>query len=235
MQDTTVGHGARDSGLCEDSGEHGHSSAGNTREVRCCDRLCAITKLGNRTRAQRPADPASWELLKQVIDAANVSIPVIVNGDVFKHEDVARVKLATGTRRWMTGVTSVIDRTDLSWHFWQVPTRSWLREERVWICPCSARNKSARTRWWKIICAWYVHSAPVTEFQTCSQLTSSCTAQAIKYDAVFPNAKYVLQHMTHEAEIWPLSTPHGHALNVSKKYQDLWYVRTQSIACVNQY
>lgn len=69
----------------------------HARYVVAIDR--AITKLGNRTRAQRPADPASWELLKQVIDAANVSIPVIVNGDVFKHEDVARVKLATGTRR----------------------------------------------------------------------------------------------------------------------------------------
>jgi hypothetical protein len=82
-----------------------------------------------------------------------------------------------------------------------------------------------------------VHSAPVTKFEPNKVVTNAppCTAQAIKYDAVFPNAKYVLQHMTHEAEIWPLSTPHGHALNVSKKYQDLWYVRTQSIACVNQY
>jgi tRNA-dihydrouridine synthase 2 len=127
-----------------------------------------------RTRAQRPADPASWELLKQVIDAANVSIPVIVNGDVFKHEDVARVKLATGA-------------------------------DSVMIARGACMNLSVFGK----------------KQVSTDEVMKDYLRMAIKYDAVFPNAKYVLQHMTHEAEIWPLSTPHGHALNVSKKYQDL--------------
>ncbi|KAJ1921285.1 tRNA-dihydrouridine synthase 2 [Tieghemiomyces parasiticus] len=48
-----------------------------------------------RTRDERPRDPAHWDRLRLVTDAIK-SIPVIVNGDVFKHEDIAQAKEITG-------------------------------------------------------------------------------------------------------------------------------------------
>ncbi|KAJ1982723.1 tRNA-dihydrouridine synthase 2 [Dimargaris verticillata] len=48
-----------------------------------------------RTRDERPAQPAHWDRLKPIVDAVT-TIPVIVNGDVFRYEDIARAKEITG-------------------------------------------------------------------------------------------------------------------------------------------
>ena len=48
-----------------------------------------------RRREQRPRDPASWEGIRQAVEAVP-GLPVIANGDVFSYSDVARVRRATG-------------------------------------------------------------------------------------------------------------------------------------------
>ncbi|KAJ1971901.1 tRNA-dihydrouridine synthase 2 [Dimargaris xerosporica] len=48
-----------------------------------------------RTRDERPVQPAHWDRLKPIVDAVT-TIPVIVNGDVFRFEDIARAKEITG-------------------------------------------------------------------------------------------------------------------------------------------
>jgi len=47
---------------------------------------------------ERPRDPAHWDLMRELIEVGQsaISIPLIVNGDVFKHDDIARVKAQTG-------------------------------------------------------------------------------------------------------------------------------------------
>eukprot|EP01113_Clastostelium_recurvatum_P034303 TRINITY_DN4639_c0_g1_i2.p1 TRINITY_DN4639_c0_g1~~TRINITY_DN4639_c0_g1_i2.p1 ORF type:complete len:385 (-),score=63.70 TRINITY_DN4639_c0_g1_i2:91-1245(-) len=46
--------------------------------------------------SDRPRDPARWDFVRDVIQAANLDIPVIINGDIFKYEDFARVREHTG-------------------------------------------------------------------------------------------------------------------------------------------
>ncbi|KAG0171070.1 tRNA-dihydrouridine(20) synthase [NAD(P)+]-like [Apophysomyces sp. BC1034] len=48
-----------------------------------------------RTRDQRPTQKANWEALKDIVQTVK-TIPVVVNGDVFTYEDIARVKEFTG-------------------------------------------------------------------------------------------------------------------------------------------
>ena len=47
-----------------------------------------------RLREQRPREPASWAGIRDVAEALDV--PVLANGDVFEHADIARVRQATG-------------------------------------------------------------------------------------------------------------------------------------------
>ncbi|MCL7041210.1 hypothetical protein MKW94_028908 [Papaver nudicaule] len=49
----------------------------------------------------RPRDPAKWNEITDVVAA--LSIPVIVNGDVFEYEDFQRIKAATGASSVMVG------------------------------------------------------------------------------------------------------------------------------------
>eukprot|EP00002_Diphylleia_rotans_P041244 TRINITY_DN9992_c0_g1_i1.p1 TRINITY_DN9992_c0_g1~~TRINITY_DN9992_c0_g1_i1.p1 ORF type:complete len:343 (+),score=57.71 TRINITY_DN9992_c0_g1_i1:66-1094(+) len=44
--------------------------------------------------SQRPREPAHWDLLAPVVQS--VQIPIIANGDVFKWEDVEKIKAETG-------------------------------------------------------------------------------------------------------------------------------------------
>mmetsp|Transcript_18101 Transcript_18101/g.30439 ORF Transcript_18101/g.30439 Transcript_18101/m.30439 type:complete len:425 (+) Transcript_18101:362-1636(+) len=57
---------------------------------------CGVTAMGLHGRyvPQRPREAAHWSLIKEVV--ANMSIPVIANGDVFKHEDFQRIRDETG-------------------------------------------------------------------------------------------------------------------------------------------
>ncbi|KAI9297295.1 FMN-linked oxidoreductase [Neoconidiobolus thromboides FSU 785] len=48
-----------------------------------------------RTRDERPAQPAHWEELKYIVDQVK-SIPIIANGDLFRPEDIVKVKEQTG-------------------------------------------------------------------------------------------------------------------------------------------
>eukprot|EP01116_Phalansterium_solitarium_P001844 TRINITY_DN11665_c0_g1_i1.p1 TRINITY_DN11665_c0_g1~~TRINITY_DN11665_c0_g1_i1.p1 ORF type:complete len:378 (-),score=75.85 TRINITY_DN11665_c0_g1_i1:122-1255(-) len=47
---------------------------------------------------ERPRDPAHWDLMREIIEVGQsaINVPLIVNGDVFKHEDIAKVKQLTG-------------------------------------------------------------------------------------------------------------------------------------------
>ena len=50
-----------------------------------------------RTRDMRKEVPAKWEEIKAIVDGANLSIPLILNGDVFQHSDIEKARQATGT------------------------------------------------------------------------------------------------------------------------------------------
>ncbi|KAK9767041.1 tRNA-dihydrouridine synthase 2 [Basidiobolus ranarum] len=52
-----------------------------------------------RTKDERPKEPGHWDYFTDIVKA--VDIPVIANGDIFKYEDIARVKE-------MTNVSSVM-------------------------------------------------------------------------------------------------------------------------------
>lgn len=45
---------------------------------------------------ERPRDPAHWDTMKLITAQSAVNVPLIVNGDVFKYSDIARVKEETG-------------------------------------------------------------------------------------------------------------------------------------------
>jgi len=49
-----------------------------------------------RKTPERPKDPAHWDSLQEIIQLGNFSIPIIANGDVFKHDDIVKVKQQTG-------------------------------------------------------------------------------------------------------------------------------------------
>lgn len=49
----------------------------------------------------RPRDPANWEKARSVIEASNLNIPVIINGDVNNYDDIAKIKLATNANSVM--------------------------------------------------------------------------------------------------------------------------------------
>ena len=44
-----------------------------------------------RTVDERPKDKAHWEAFKPIVES--VSIPIILNGDIFTREDIEKVKL----------------------------------------------------------------------------------------------------------------------------------------------
>ena len=65
----------------------------------------------NRTKDERPKDPAHWNAIKEIVSTCRLSIPLIVsaleslesyyflskaNGDVFQYSDIAKVKEETG-------------------------------------------------------------------------------------------------------------------------------------------
>lgn len=58
---------------------------------------------------ERPKDPARWTELKEVLDAANLDIPVIVNGDVFCFADIQRARETTGASSVMIGRGAMAD------------------------------------------------------------------------------------------------------------------------------
>jgi tRNA-dihydrouridine synthase 2 len=45
---------------------------------------------------ERPRDPAHWDSMKLITAQSAVNVPLIVNGDVFKYSDIAKVKEETG-------------------------------------------------------------------------------------------------------------------------------------------
>jgi len=49
-----------------------------------------------RTREMRKEVPARWEEIKAIVDHANLSVPLIHNGDIFQHGDIQRARDATG-------------------------------------------------------------------------------------------------------------------------------------------
>jgi tRNA-dihydrouridine synthase 2 len=49
-----------------------------------------------RLREERPAQPAHWDCMKSVVEHANLSIPLVVNGDVYTAQDVSDVLERTG-------------------------------------------------------------------------------------------------------------------------------------------
>jgi len=45
---------------------------------------------------ERPRDSAHWDLATEVIANCGLNIPIIINGDVYSHGDIAKVKTQTG-------------------------------------------------------------------------------------------------------------------------------------------
>ncbi|EFA75149.1 tRNA-dihydrouridine synthase 2-like protein [Heterostelium album PN500] len=54
-----------------------------------------------RTIPERPRDPAHWDRLKNILDNAKFSVPIIANGDIFVNEDIEKVKKMTGANSVM--------------------------------------------------------------------------------------------------------------------------------------
>ena len=57
--------------------------------------------LHGRFVAQRPRDPAHWDLIKHVVES--VKCPMIANGDVFEYADFDKIRLQTGAAGAMCG------------------------------------------------------------------------------------------------------------------------------------
>ena len=61
---------------------------------------CSIEFIVNSKRhiAERPRDPAHWDWMKEITELAKscIQAPLIINGDVFKHEDIQASKEKTG-------------------------------------------------------------------------------------------------------------------------------------------
>jgi len=49
-----------------------------------------------RTTPERPRDMAHWDVLQEIIASKPINIPIIANGDVFAHEDIAKIRGFTG-------------------------------------------------------------------------------------------------------------------------------------------
>ena len=64
------------------------------RQMESCG-IDAIAVHG-RLRSHRPTDPAHWDEIRPICES--LRIPVLANGDVFDHADVARICRATGAR-----------------------------------------------------------------------------------------------------------------------------------------
>ncbi|KAI3987575.1 hypothetical protein MKX01_021487 [Papaver californicum] len=81
----------------------------------------------------RPRDPAKWNEITDVVAA--LSIPVIVNGDVFEYEDFQRIKVATGA-------SSVMVARGALWNAsiffpegklpWEEVKREYVRKSFIW-------------------------------------------------------------------------------------------------------
>ncbi|KAJ1782559.1 tRNA-dihydrouridine synthase 2, partial [Coemansia sp. RSA 2399] len=54
-----------------------------------------------RTKDMRPREKALWHRLRKIVDAVP-DLPVVLNGDIFEHEDVQRAKDLTGATSVMT-------------------------------------------------------------------------------------------------------------------------------------
>ncbi|KYQ90885.1 tRNA-dihydrouridine synthase 2-like protein [Tieghemostelium lacteum] len=58
---------------------------------------CGVKAIGVHTRTipERPRDSAHWDRLKNILENASFSVPIIANGSIFKHDDMERVKTET--------------------------------------------------------------------------------------------------------------------------------------------
>eukprot|EP01112_Ceratiomyxa_fruticulosa_P014645 TRINITY_DN4211_c1_g1_i1.p1 TRINITY_DN4211_c1_g1~~TRINITY_DN4211_c1_g1_i1.p1 ORF type:complete len:432 (-),score=69.03 TRINITY_DN4211_c1_g1_i1:52-1347(-) len=80
------------------------------------DLLKAVSQTGvpaiaihSRYIHERPTDPSHWDLLKAVVEGANLDIPLIANGDIFRFEDIQKVKSQTGVSSVMIARGAIIN------------------------------------------------------------------------------------------------------------------------------
>ncbi|KAH9300807.1 hypothetical protein KI387_012390, partial [Taxus chinensis] len=94
--------------------------------------VSAIAVHGRKV-ADRPRDPAQWDVIAQVVSA--LSIPVIANGDVFDYIDFQKIKDATGASSVMVGRGALwnasIFRPEGTFP-WEDVKREYLRKSLFW-------------------------------------------------------------------------------------------------------
>ncbi|RZC48375.1 hypothetical protein C5167_041315 [Papaver somniferum] len=81
----------------------------------------------------RPRDPARWNEITDVVAA--LSIPVIVNGDVFEYEDFQRIKGATGASSVMVARGALWNASIFSPEGklpWEEVKREYVRKSFIW-------------------------------------------------------------------------------------------------------
>ncbi|RZC47023.1 hypothetical protein C5167_039965 [Papaver somniferum] len=81
----------------------------------------------------RPRDPARWNEITDVVAA--LSIPVIVNGDVFEYEDFQRIKEATGASSVMVARGALWNASIFSPEGklpWEEVKREYVRKSFIW-------------------------------------------------------------------------------------------------------
>ncbi|KAI3906170.1 hypothetical protein MKW92_044379 [Papaver armeniacum] len=81
----------------------------------------------------RPRDPAKWNEITDVVAA--LSIPVIVNGDVFEYEDFQRIKAATGASSVMVARGALWNASIFSPEGklpWEEVKREYVRKSFIW-------------------------------------------------------------------------------------------------------
>ena len=49
-----------------------------------------------RSVTERPREPAHWDTLREINELHPISIPIIGNGDIFTHSDIAKMRKVTG-------------------------------------------------------------------------------------------------------------------------------------------
>lgn len=140
---------------------------------------------------ERPRDKAHWDLLKEVTSLHPVSVPIIANGDVWRHEDIARCLEETGADSVMVArgacrnVTAAFSPTPL-------PVRIFLLEE----------DSSLLTH----------------QFE---EVMKAYTRIAIDVDNWWTNTKYCLLYMAKETNQWLNRTEQGRTIHTSKKFDDI--------------
>lgn len=157
---------------------------------------------------ERPRHPARWAEVKEVIEAANLDIPVIINGDIFCYADIQRARETTGTANPFRAM-AILQRLIRSFYL--------LGASSVMIGRGAMADPSI------------FRPTPIPPFEIHKEYLKKC----IQCDNIFQNTKYTLLRMHTENPKMGLQHPIGEALVKSKTYDDIWFVRLRFLSTLS--